>query len=97
MPVFWNIPSGSGMKRWPREGGEQPLIKAADSQTQFSVHSTQKKTYLLFLLWQLSPLSGQHLRDFRERQIGVLGPQPAPLFVQENRVTAPGMEHTERC
>lgn len=68
MPVFWNIPSGSGMKRWPRDG-EQPPIKAADSQIQFSVHSTQKKTYLLFLLWQLSPLS-QHLRDFRKADWG---------------------------
>ena len=95
MPVFWNIPSGSGIKRWPR--GEQPLIKAADSQTPFSVHSTQKKTYLLFLLWQVSPLSGQHLRDFRERQTGVLGPQLAPLFVQEYCVTAPGMEYTQQC
>lgn len=76
--------------------GEQPLIEAADSQTQFSVHSMQKKTYLLFLLWELSPLSSQHLRDFRERQIGVLGPQLAPLFVQEYHVTAPRTGHTQQ-
>ena len=47
----------------------------------FFPHSSQKRTHLLFLLRQLSPLRGQHLCDFRKWQVWVLGPQLAFLFI----------------
>lgn len=48
----------------------------------------------LFVLRQLSPLSSQHLCDFRERQIGVCGPQLTSLLVQEYHVPVPGKGRT---